>query len=166
MHDCRKLLAVVLLSLAFPTTALAQAPPYGAAPSDSTDFEQARQDASVAALNALSETHRSQVHGIVDRFDAGSLSFDDAARQIDTILSPDENKALLAQEQQFRSKLRPSQAGDERGGPPPVDSPAGPPPEGFPGGGPPAGGFPADAGSFLLRIAASPQALAPGEGPP
>ena len=166
MHDCSKLLAVVLLSLALPATALAQAPPFDAAPSGSADFEQARHDASVAAFNALSETHRSQVQAIVERFDAGSLRFDDAAKQIDAILSPYEDQILLAQEEQFQSKLRPSQAGDEASGPPPAGSPAGPPPGGFAGGGPPAGDFRADAGSFLLRIAASPQALAPGEGPP
>lgn len=180
-------LLAVLLTLPFPAAALAQASPNSeAAPAAFVDTEQARSDARVAAFNALSESHRTQVQAIVDKFDAGALVFDDAAKQIDAILSADESKALLLQQQQFREKLRQSPPNGDAEGLPPGSSPGSPPVQEYPGGGRPTGGFPGsgppgsdrpnsgaggghfhpDAGQFLLRVAASPQSLGRGEGPP
>jgi hypothetical protein len=121
-------------------------------------MQQARDTAKTAAFNDLSADHRTKVQSIVDQFNKGSLSRDDAANQIDAVLSPDETKAVLTENQKFRDSMHQMFANN--------------------GGGMGAGGMQGhqpmqgqrndrkpDAGRFLLMVSASPDALRQG-GPP
>jgi hypothetical protein len=140
----------------FPIVAAAQGEPNGGPPPDvQAKMDQARSDAKTASYNALSADHRTKVQAIVDQFDAGTISdLRDAASQIDAVLTPDETKAVLAQRQTMRDAMG--------GGAPGGGGPGG----GFVGGGRPFsgswaghehGGHQADAGRFLLTIAADPE---------
>lgn len=146
----RTLLATcVFLTLASPALVFAQDAPSNGAPF--SGMQQARDDAKTAAMNDLSPDHRTAVDAIVQKFDAGSVSMSDAAGQIDALLTPQENTAVLGEAQKFREAMR--QAFASNGGP-----------QGGPGG-PPGGGDHGthhrqpDAGRFLLMVSASRDAL-------
>jgi hypothetical protein len=144
------------LALAIPSAVLAQ----GMAPSGGgqmpPEVQQARDNAKTAAFNDLSADHRAKVQAIVDKFNSGSLSMQDAGTQIDGVLTPDESKSVLGEQEKFRDAMRQAFAngnGGNGGGPPGSGG-------GFHGGGMHGGGDrKPDAGRFLLMMSASQDAL-------
>lgn len=66
-------------------------------------FQQAREAAKTAALNDLSPDHRAKVQAIAQQVQSGSLSVQDAAKQIDGILSANETQAVLSEQQNLRA---------------------------------------------------------------
>jgi hypothetical protein len=119
---------------------------------------QARDAAKTSALNDLSPDHRSKVQGIVDQFNKGSLSREDAATQIDGVLSPAESNAVLGEEQKFRDSMR-QMFPSNGGGMGPGAAADHPQMQGQHGDRKP------DAGRFLLMLSASPDALRQGGQP-
>lgn len=67
---------------------------------------QARDQAKTAAFNDLSPDHRAKVQAIVAQYDSGSIQRDDAVKQIDAVLTPDETKAVLGEQQKMRDAMR------------------------------------------------------------
>jgi hypothetical protein len=105
--------AGLVLATCIPIAAFAQT----AAPTASPDpiamckelrskAEAAQSDARNAALRALSSAHRTQVLSIIDRVNAGKLDPHTAARQIDDLLTVDEIKAVLAEQDKLRQTMR------------------------------------------------------------
>jgi hypothetical protein len=165
----RPLLFLALCAIvALPVAAFGQAGPppgvQGASPSPEqrAAMEKARADAKVAAYAALTPAHRDRVTAIIADVAAGKTAPRDAAKLIDDVLTPDEQKAVRDVAQASRRAMR----GGATGGPP-AGSPGGPPP-GPPGGPPPgsagsaaqAGGSPPpqgrrfspSAGRFLIMV--------------
>jgi hypothetical protein len=148
--------------VAAPAAAFAQQSPppgMGAPPSAQqlAAMEKARADAKVAAYAALSPAHAASVNAIIAQVAAGSLKRKAAGSQIDALLSPDEQKAVLAAAAKSRDTMREVMGGT--GGPPPGGPP--PPPAGAapPPGGPPDGGrfgMPT-AGRFLIMVSLPPK---------
>jgi hypothetical protein len=101
-------MAGALLALGTPIAASAQMFPGGDGPPPEVraQMEQARTNAKAAAFNDLSADHRAKVEAIVAKFNDGSLEPADAASQIDAILTPDEAKAVLAEQQKLRDAMR------------------------------------------------------------
>jgi hypothetical protein len=140
-------LLALALGLAFAPIAASAQPgpgPAGASPELRAKFEQARADAKANSLKALSADHQTKIQAVVDGFNAGTIVPTDAIAQIDAILTPDESKAALDQQQKMRDTLKALRPAD-----------AGPPPERPSGDKPKA----ADAGRFLLTLLASPEKL-------
>lgn len=105
--------AGVVLATCIPIAAFAQT----AAPTASPDpiamckelrskAEAAQTDARNAALHALSPAHRVQVQSIIDRVKAGKLDPGTAIGQIDDLLTVDETKAVLAEQDKFHQTMR------------------------------------------------------------
>lgn len=105
--------AGVVLATCIPIAALAQT----AAPAASPDpiamckelrskAEAAHSDARIAALHALSPAHRAQVQSIIDRVTAGKLAPRTATGQIDDLLTVDETKAVLAEQDKLHQTMR------------------------------------------------------------
>ncbi|HYZ14873.1 MAG TPA: hypothetical protein VE591_00675 [Candidatus Acidoferrum sp.] len=148
-------LSVLALAMAaaMPLAASAQANPPsndGPPPEVRAKMQQARDGARTAAMNDLSPDHRAKVQAIVDKAnDAQSMSdLVAAAKQIDTVLTPDEAKAVLGERDKMMQTMRanmPQGAGP--GGPPP-GGPGGP-------GGRGRGGMRNDAGRVLLQLSVS-----------
>jgi hypothetical protein len=139
-----------------------QSPPpgMGAAPSAQqlAAMEKARADAKVSAYAALSPAHAASVNAIIAQVAAGTLKRKAAGGQIDALLTPDEQKAVLAAAAKSRDVMREVMGGT--GGPPPGGPPP-PPPAGAapPPGGPPDGGrfgMPT-AGRFLIMVSLPPK---------
>src|SRR5580700_131145 len=65
-----------------------------------------RDDARTASLNDLSADHRTAVSAVVDQFNGGSLSMEDAAKKIDGILTPGESTAVLGEQRKMREAIR------------------------------------------------------------
>jgi hypothetical protein len=110
-------------------------------------LQHARDDAKTASLNALSADHQAKVQTIVTAFDNGTVDIATAATQIDSVLTPDEATAVLAQQQTMRDAMRAAIAGSGRTGG-----------RGMRGGGSGHARKP-DAGQFLLSVAADPHAV-------
>jgi hypothetical protein len=141
----KRLLALLALC-AMPLAAFAQpAPPAaptpgGPSPDQRATMEKLRADAKTAAYGALTPVHATAVTAIVGQVTAGSLSRRAAGKQIDALLTPDEQKAVLTAADTSRKAMMAAM-----GGPPPA--PGGPPP------GPGGGRFgPPSAGRFLLMV--------------
>ena len=120
----------------------------------------------VAALNKLAEesanltpAHAAAVTAIVAQVVAGSLDRRAAGAQIDALLTPVEQKAVLAASDKSRAAMRAAMmaAGGRPpdAGPPPPPGPGGPPPGAGPP--PPGGGRfgPPSAGRYLLMVSMS-----------
>jgi hypothetical protein len=97
---------------------------------------QARDQAKTAAFNDLSADHRAKVQAIVAQYNNGSIQRDDAVKQIDAVLTPDETKAVLGEEQKMHDAMRQAFAGNPRSNGGHRRAP--------------------DAGRFLLMLSASP----------
>jgi hypothetical protein len=135
-------LLALCASVAMPLAAFAQpAPPMPGSPSPDQRamMEKLRADAKTAAYGALTPAHATAVTAIVGQVTAGSLGRRAAGKQIDALLTPDEQKAVLAAADTSRKAMMAAM-----GGPPPGN---GPPPAG-PGGPPPGSGQPRDGGRF------------------
>ena len=127
-------------------------------------MQAARDSAKTAAFNALSAADRAKVQAIVDQVNNGQLTdLRAASQQIDAALTPAESTAVLAQRdklmQTMRANMGPRPDGAGPNGPPPngaaPNGPGGPnnadhPRRGFGG---------KSAGSFLLRLAVSPEKM-------
>jgi len=148
-------LALALSLVLAPVAASAQpGPGPGMTPELRAKFEQVRADAKANTLKALSADHQTKIQAIVDGFNAGTTAPPDAVAQIDAVLTSDESKAVLDQEQ----KMRDAQVALR---PPSADAAAGAP-AGAPGADRPRGdgmGRKADAGRYLLTLLASPDKL-------
>jgi hypothetical protein len=140
-------LAGALFALLVPTIALAQEG--GPPPEVRAQFEKLRDQTKTDALNDLSADHRSKVQAILSQVQSGEVDPQDAASQIDSILTPDESKKVLGEEQKLRDAMRQQMSNSGFGG-------------GFGGrmgGGSRMGGGAnrkPDAGRFLARLAAPP----------
>jgi hypothetical protein len=69
-------------------------------------MQQAREDARTSCMQALSSTEKTKVDTIIAAFNGGSLSMDQAATQIDGILTPAESQAVLAEQEKMRETIR------------------------------------------------------------
>jgi hypothetical protein len=143
-----------------PAAALAQsAPPPGAAgppPAMQAEMGKVHAEAKASAYAALSADHRAKVQSIVDQVVAGGMPMRDAAAQIDTLLTPDEKKAVFAATAHARDEMHAAMAASgaplpERGGLPPAGGQAGGPPPGGPGAGAPPPGAGQGAGDRPRR---------------
>jgi hypothetical protein len=137
----------------------------GPPPAARAQMQQARDGAKTAALNDLSADHRTRVQSIVDAVNNGTQTdLRAAATQIDAILSPTEQTAVLAERTKMMQAIR---ANMPQGGPNGAGPNGGPGPN---GGGPGMNGGPNgrgdqagpngarranDAGRFLLQLAVS-----------
>jgi hypothetical protein len=184
--------AGVVLATCIPIAAFAQiaAPPASPDPIAMckelrSKAEAAQTDARNAAFHALSPAHRAQVQSIIDGVKAGKLDPRTATGQIDDLLTVDESKAVLAEQdklQQTTRSLLESRPGLRSEGPGlqtqtmriVVGPGAGPLPPGPPSmmmfGGPPDMGFSVfattdgfqcgpSAGQTLLRMSVSPEKM-------
>jgi hypothetical protein len=148
------MLCCLCVLAAVPATAFAQQGPPGGggppSPQQQAAMEKARADAKSAAYAALTPAHAASVNAIVAQVVAGTLDRRAAGGQIDALLTPDEQKAVLAAAANARDAMR---AARGAGAPPP---PAGGPPPGGPPG--PGGGRfgPPSAGRFLLMVSMAP----------
>ncbi len=147
------------LALAMPLSACAQSAQAqsqdGPPPAVRAQMQQARDAAKTAALNDLSADHRARVQSVVDAVSNGSQTdLRAAATQIDGILSPAEQTAVLAERTKMMQTIR---AAMPQGGP-----------NGAPGGARPGGADRGpgqagpggmrggnDAGRFLLQLSLS-----------
>lgn len=96
------LMAAFVLALAAPLGASAQMFDGSIPPA----ILQARDQAKTAAFNDLSADHRVKVQAIVAQYNSGSIQRDDAVKQIDAVLTPDETKAVLGEQQKMRDAMR------------------------------------------------------------
>jgi hypothetical protein len=134
-------------------------------------YEQVRNDAKTASLNALSPDHRAKVQAILAKANSATSFSElaDEAKQIDAILTPDEAKAVLGERDKMVATMQASRPTDTAG-----PGQAGPGPgQGAPGQGGPGGGYGGgghrgggggmmrtnDAGRFLLMISLDPQKI-------
>ena len=69
-------------------------------------MQQAREDARTASMQALSSADKTKVDTIIAAFNGGSLTMDQAATQIDGILTPAESQAVLAEQKKMRENIR------------------------------------------------------------
>jgi hypothetical protein len=152
------LLLALCATVAVPVAAFGQAGPPGmqGGPPSATDraaMEKARADAKAAAYLALTPAHKERVTAIVADVVAGKTDPRAAAKLIDDVLTPDEQKAVRDAEQASRQAMR----GGAMGGPPP-GAPGGPPSpgSGAQAGGPPPPGqgrrFAPSAGRYLIMV--------------
>jgi len=162
----------LLVATGLPLAACAQqsnAAENGPSPEIRAQMQAARDSAKTAAFNALSAADRAKVQAIVDQVNNGQLTdLRAATQQIDAALTPAETTAVLAQRDKLMQTMRANMPPRPDGAMP---GPNGPPPNGAaPNGPPPNGGANnADhphrgfggksAGSFLLRLAVSPEKM-------
>jgi len=145
-------LLVLCASVAVPVAAFGQ--PAGPPPNQAM-MEKMRADAKAAAYSALTPAHATAVTALIAQVAAGTLDPRAAGGQIDALLTPDEQKAVLAAGAKSRQAMRASGMMGA-GGPPPPPGAAGPPPG---AGGPPPPGpgrygrF--TAGRYLLMVSLS-----------
>ncbi|MDQ6943857.1 MAG: hypothetical protein M3169_15255 [Candidatus Eremiobacteraeota bacterium] len=158
----------LVMATGLPLAACAQqssAAENGPPPEIRAQMQAARDSAKTAAFNDLSAGSRAKVQAIVDQVNNGQLTdLRAAAQQIDAALTPAETKAVLAERDKLMQTMRanmPPRDGAMSG--PNAPPPNGPPPNG-PNGGPnnadhPRGMGHKDVGSFLLRLAVSPEKM-------
>jgi hypothetical protein len=152
----RPLLLLALCAIvALPVAAFGQAGPpgmQGASPSPEqrAAFAKARADAKVAAFAALTPAHKDRVNAIIADVAAGKSAPRDAAKLIDDVLTPDEQKAVRDVAQASRRAMR----GGATGGPPPGPPPGSAGSAAQAGGSPPPQGrrFSPSAGRFLIMV--------------
>jgi hypothetical protein len=156
------LLVALCAAVGVPIAASAQAGPgmQGApTPEQRAMMDKARIDSKATAYNALTPAHAAAVTAIVAQVVAGSLDRRAAGAQIDALLTPVEQKAVLAASDKSRAAMRAAMmaAGGRPpdAGPPPPPGPGGPPPGAGPP--PPGGGRfgPPSAGRYLLMVSMS-----------
>lgn len=138
-------LLVLALAAAMPLSACAQTAQAqsqdGPPPAVRAQMQQARDSAKTAAFNDLSTDHRARVQSIVDGINNGTQTdLRAAGTQIDAILSPDEQKAVLAERDKMMTTIR---ANMPQGGP------------NGQGGNPNGTRRANDAGRFLLQLSVS-----------
>jgi hypothetical protein len=166
----KRLLLLIALCVSFaPIAVRAQAGPpsmQSPSPEQRAKMEAARVDAKAAAYSVLTPAHATAVSGIIAQVTAGSLDRRAAAGQIDAVLTPDEQKAVLAAAEKSRTAMRAAMMGagapPPGAGPPPPGAGAPPPPGGPPPGAgppPPGGGRfgPPSAGRYLLMVSMTPE---------
>jgi hypothetical protein len=157
----------LLVATGLPLAACAQqsnAAENGPSPEIRAQMQAARDSAKTAAFNALSAADRAKVQAIVDQVNNGQLTdLRAASQQIDAALTPAETTAVLAQRDKLMQTMRanmPHPDGAGPNGPPPGAAPNGPPPGGPNNADRPHRGFGGkSAGSFLLRLAVSPEKM-------
>lgn len=103
MNSMRIITCAVVLALGAPLAAFAQMPPGEGPP---PQFVQIRDNAKTAAFNDLSPDHRAKVQAIVAQVSSGSLDPQDAAKQIDGILTPAESQAVIGEQQKMRDAMQ------------------------------------------------------------
>jgi hypothetical protein len=159
---------LVLLGLcatvAVPVAAFAQAGPPGMqppTPEQRAMMDKARADAKTAAYLNITPAHAERVNAIIADVAAGKRDPREAAKLIDDVLTPDEQKAVRDAEQASRSAMRGSMG---MGGPPP--RPPAPPPAAAGQAGqaeppPPQGRRfgPPSAGRYLIRLSMTPEQM-------
>ena len=162
-----------LMATGLPLAACAQqsnAAENGPPPEIRAQMQAARDSAKTAAFNDLSAGSRAKVQAIVDQVNSGQLTdLRAAAQQIDAALTPAETKAVLAERDKLMQSMRANMPPRPDGAMP---GPNAPPPNGAAPNGPPPNGGPnnadrphrgmggmKDAGSFLLRLAVSPEKM-------
>jgi len=152
------LLLALCATVAVPVAAFGQAGPPGmqGGPPSATQraaMEKVRADAKAAAYLALTPAHKERVTAIVADVVAGKTDPRAAAKLIDDVLTPDEQKAVRDTEQTARQAMRAAM-----GGPPPGPPGAAPPPgPAAQGGGPPppppqGRRFAPSAGRYLIML--------------
>ncbi|MEA2666509.1 MAG: hypothetical protein QOI11_3453 [Candidatus Eremiobacteraeota bacterium] len=151
-------LLVLALAAAMPLSACAQTAQAqsqdGPPPAVRAQMQQARDNAKTAAFNALSADHRARVQSVVDGISNGTQTdLRAAATQIDGILTPDEQKAVLAERDKMMQTMRANmpQGGPNGAGPGPGGQGRGPDGQGNPNGTRRAN----DPGRFLLQLSVS-----------
>jgi len=103
----RIITCAVALAFGAPAMALAQTvPDQGPPPGPPPQFLQIRDNARTAAYNDLSSDHRAKVQAIVTQARSGSLDREDAAKQIDAVLTPAESQAVIGEGQKMRDAMR------------------------------------------------------------
>jgi hypothetical protein len=156
-------LLVLALAAAMPLSACAQTAQAqsqdGPPPAARAQMQQARDSAKTAALNDLSADHRARVQSIVDGINNGTQTdLRAAGTQIDAVLSPAEQKAVLAERDKMMTAIRANMPQGGPNGGPNGAGPGGPGrgPGGRDGQGNPNGMRRAnDAGRFLLQLSIS-----------
>jgi len=124
-------------------------------------MQAARDGAKTAAFNDLSPGSRAKVQAIVDQVNNGQLTdLRAAGQQIDAALTPTESKAVLAERDKLMQSMRANMPPRPDGAMPGPNG-AGPPPNGGPNNADHPRGFGRNqnAGSFLLRLAVSPEKM-------
>jgi hypothetical protein len=164
------LLVALCAAIAVPAIVLAQqgGPPgpmgpggwHSPSPQMRAAMDKAHADAKVAAYAALSPAHATQVQAIVSQVAAGTLDRRAAGAQIDALLTPDEQKSVLAAGEKARSEMRAAMAANGMAPPPGPPSAAGPPPPPGAAGPPQYGRFgPPSAGRVLLMLSRAPDQM-------
>jgi hypothetical protein len=162
------MLLALCATVAVPAVAFAQAGPgpgpgpgvqSPVSPEQRAMMDKLRADAKTSAYNALTPAHRDRVTAIVADVAAGKQSRADAAKAIDDLLTPDEQKAVRdAATASFQARRAAMGAAGPPPGPPNATAqgpnaaqpgPNGPPPRAFGPGGP---RFTPSAGRFLLMV--------------
>jgi translation initiation factor IF-2 len=160
------MLLALCATVAVPAVAFAQAGPGPGpgmpappSPEQRAMMEKLRADAKTSAYNALTPAHRDRVTAIVADVAAGKQSRADAAKAIDDLLTPDEQKAVRdAATASFQARRAAMGAAGPPPGPPNATAPgpnaAQPGPNGPPPGAAGPGGprFAPSAGRFLLMV--------------
>jgi hypothetical protein len=152
----------LVLATGLPLAACAQqsnAAENGPSPEIRAQMQAARDSAKTAAFNDLSAGSRAKVQAIVDQVNTGQLTdLRAAAQQIDAALTPAESKAVLAERDKLMQSMRANMPPRPDGAMP---GPNAPPPNGAPNGDRPHRGMGGmkDVGSFLLRLAVSPEKM-------
>jgi hypothetical protein len=163
------LLVALCAAIAVPAIVLAQqgGPPgpmgpggwHSPSPQMRAAMDKAHADGKAAAYAALSPAHATQVQAIVSQVAAGTLDRRAAAAQIDALLTPDEQKAVLAAGQKARNEMRAAMAANGMAPPPGPPAAGAPPPPGA-AGPPQYGRFgPPSAGRMLLMLSVTPDQL-------
>jgi hypothetical protein len=183
----RALVIVALTASVFmPVVAFAQPAPSTPSPELRSMMEKIHAEAKMAAYAAIAPAHVASVNSITAKVAAGTLDPRSAGKQIDELLTTDEQNAVLAASQKARENMRaameaagvgPMGGPPGMGGPPPgmhggpggPDGAGGPPPGmGGPGmhGGPdgPPGGpegrhFGRSAGRYLVMVSMTPDQM-------
>ena len=142
-------------------------------------MEKIHAEAKTAAYAALTPAHAASVTSITAKVAAGTLDPRSAGKQIDELLTTDEQKAVLAAQQKARDTMRAAMeaaGAGPMGGPPGMGGAGGPPPgmRGGPGGpgspgmrggpdGPPGGPggrhFGRSAGRYLMMVSMTPDEM-------
>jgi hypothetical protein len=160
------MLLALCATVAVPAVAFAQAGPGPGpgmpappSPEQRAMMEKLRADAKTSAYNALTPAHRDRVTAIVADVAAGKQSRADAAKAIDDLLTPDEQKAVRdAATASFQARRAAMGVAGPPPGPPNATAPGpnaaqrgpnGPPPGAAGPGGP---RFTPSAGRFLLMV--------------
>jgi hypothetical protein len=150
------LLLALCATVAAPVAVLAQAGPPGPGMQGPPSAEarammdKARADAKTAAYLGLSQAHKDRVTAIIADVVAGTRDPRAAAKLIDDVLTPDEQKGVWDAAETSRRAMRTAMGGPPPGPPGAAPPGAGPPPERAMG-----GGRTPSAGRYLLMLSLS-----------